>query len=145
MDRPQRLDTIFIFFRLRTFFFKKRGHQSFEHRTTQHGEREGEQEQVTMCYMDATVCFSSVIDRQSVSEVIVRALCDVCIKINSVTVVIDEQKYSLTVSYRSPGKLCLHLQMSSRTCMSKIRSCVAQDNRNHGRRLSSNDCRYYYL
>jgi hypothetical protein len=41
--------------------------------------------------MDDTVCFSSVIDRQSVSEMIVRGLCDVCSKINSVTVVIDEQ------------------------------------------------------
>ena len=44
-----------------------------------------------MCYMDDNVFFSPVIDRQSVSEVIVRGLCDVCNKINSVTVVIDEQ------------------------------------------------------
>ena len=47
-----------------------------------------------MCYMDDTVCFSPVIDRQSVSEVIVRGLCDVCSKMNSVTVVIDEQMLS---------------------------------------------------
>jgi hypothetical protein len=32
----------------------------------------------------------------------------------------------------------LHLQMSSRTCMAKMRSCVVQHSGNHGRRLSSN-------
>jgi hypothetical protein len=37
------------------------------------------------------VCFSSVIDRQSVSLVIVRGLCDVWSKIKSVTFVTDEQ------------------------------------------------------
>ena len=44
-----------------------------------------------MCCQEATVCFSPVIDRQSVSTVIVRGLCDVWSKMNSVTFVTDEQ------------------------------------------------------
>ena len=62
-----------------------------KHRTTQHGGREGEQEQVTMCWLQTTVYSSEAIDRQSVSPVIVRGLCDVWNKINSPTFVTDEQ------------------------------------------------------
>ena len=39
----------------------------------------------------------------------------------------------------------LNLQISSRTCTSKMWSCVLQDSGNHGRRLSSNDYPYHYL
>jgi hypothetical protein len=86
----------FIFLRLRTCCLKKkRGPQPFEPRTTQHGGKEGEQEQVTMCFLETTLCFSPVIERQSVSVVIVRRLCDVCSKINSVTFVTDEQRLSM--------------------------------------------------
>ena len=56
---------------------------------TQHGE--GEKEQVNMCCLETTVSLSAVIDRQMVSVVIVRGLCDVWSKINSVTFVTDEQ------------------------------------------------------
>jgi len=72
-------------------FFGKRGHQVFEHRKTEHGGRGGEQEQVTMSCLGTAVYFSSVIDRQSVSVVIVRRLCDVWRKMKSVTFVTDEQ------------------------------------------------------
>jgi hypothetical protein len=41
--------------------------------------------------MQATVYFSEVIDRQSVSSLILRGLCDVWSKINSATFVTDEQ------------------------------------------------------
>ena len=58
---------------------------------TQHEGREGEQEQVIMCCLEDTVCFSSVIDGQSVSSVIVRGLCDVYNNINSDTFVTDEK------------------------------------------------------
>ena len=44
-----------------------------------------------MCCQEATVCFSPVIDRQSVSTVIVRGLCDIWRKMNSGTFVTDEQ------------------------------------------------------
>ncbi len=44
-----------------------------------------------MCYREDTVCFSTVIDRQSVSVVIVRGLCDVWNQMNCVTFVTDEQ------------------------------------------------------
>ena len=44
-----------------------------------------------MCCLEDTVCFSSTIDRNSVSVVIVRGLCDVWRNINSVTFVTDEQ------------------------------------------------------
>ena len=59
------------------YFFQKTWHQVFQHRTTQNGGREGEQEQVTMCWIQVTVYFSEAIDRQSDSPVIVRGLCDV--------------------------------------------------------------------
>ena len=41
--------------------------------------------------MEVTVYFSEAIDRQSVSPVIVRGLCDVWSKINDATFVTDEQ------------------------------------------------------
>ena len=44
-----------------------------------------------MCWQETTVCFSTVIDRQSVSVVIVRGLCDVWSNMNSTTFVTDEQ------------------------------------------------------
>ncbi len=49
---------------------------------TQHAGREGEQEQVRMCWLETTVYISPVIDRKSVLTVIVRGLCDVCSNIN---------------------------------------------------------------
>jgi hypothetical protein len=43
-DRPQRLDAIFIFFRLRTCFFTKTTHEDLpSSEQTQHTGREGEQ------------------------------------------------------------------------------------------------------
>ena len=101
----------------------------------QHGGREGEQEQVTMCSLEDTVCFSPVIDRQSFSSTIVRGLCDTWRKMNSVTFVTDEQnalslcppegQVNLVVvrirclPLRHMQLICilvpLHLQMSSRT------------------------------
>jgi hypothetical protein len=74
--RPQRLDVIFNFFRLRTSFFKKTTHQAFNIEQTQHPRRDGEQEQVRMCCLEATVCFSY-----------------------------RRTKCALTVSWRRPGKL----------------------------------------
>ncbi len=44
-----------------------------------------------MCYLEATVCLSQAIDRQSVSVMIVRGQCDGCRKINSATFVTEEQ------------------------------------------------------
>ena len=78
-------------FGLRTNFSTKLRQDLSKHRTTQHGGREGEQEQVNMCCLETTVCFSPVIDRQSVSTVIVRGLCDVWSNMNSATFVTDEQ------------------------------------------------------
>ncbi len=72
-------------------FFKKQDIKASNIEQTQHAGRKGEQEQVRMCCLEATVCFSSAIDGQSVSAVIVRGLCDVCNNINAVTFVTDEQ------------------------------------------------------
>ena len=76
------------FIRLRTCFFEK---EDIKVRTTQHGGREGEQEQVSMWFMETTVCFSPEIDRQSFSVVIVRGLCDDWSKMNSAALGTDEQ------------------------------------------------------
>ena len=72
-------------------FFQKQVIKPSKHRTTQHGGREGEQEQGTMCYCEATVCFSPAIDRQRFSAAIVRELCDVWSTMNAATFVTDEQ------------------------------------------------------
>jgi hypothetical protein len=72
---------------------------------TQHGGREGEQEKVSMCCLEDTVCFSSAIDGQSVSTVIVRGLCDVCNNINTVTFVTDEQNVRSLCPAEGPGNL----------------------------------------
>jgi hypothetical protein len=103
--RPQRLDSIFIFFRLRTCFFKKKIHEAFHHRTNATCRREGEQEQESMCCLESTVCFSSAIDGQSVSAVIVRGLCHVCNSINSVTFVTDEQNSDSLCPTEGPANL----------------------------------------
>jgi hypothetical protein len=93
------------------------------------------------------VYFSEAIDRQSVSPVIVRGLCDVWSKINSATFVTEEQNAFSLCRGEGPANLVavrircvsvcirnltcilrvLHLQMSSWTCMSKMWSCVAKD------------------
>ena len=106
------------------------------HRTTQHGGRDDEQEKVTMCYWEETVCFSPVIGRQSFSTTIVRELCDVWRNMNVDTFVTDKQNtLSLCpeegqvnlVEFDFVVCLCvvwnltrifvsLHLQMSGRTC-----------------------------
>ena len=95
LDKPQRFRAKWKFFRLRTIFSTKFREDLSKHQTTQHGGRVGEQERVTMCCQEATVCFSTVIDRRSVSVVIVRGLCDVCVTVwsnmNSATFVTDEQ------------------------------------------------------
>ncbi len=122
-ERTLTLDAIFIYFRLRTCFFKKTRHQSFQHWTN-------------------STC---------ISVVIVRGLCDVCRNINSVTFVTDEQNTLSLCPEEAPvnNLTCilrtLYLQMSGQKSMSKMRSCVAQDSGNHGRRLSSNDWPYHYL
>jgi hypothetical protein len=79
------------FFDYLPVFSKKQDIKASNIEQTQHTGREGEQEQVSMCCLETTVCFSSVIDGQSVSTVIVRGPCDVCNNINSVTFVTDEQ------------------------------------------------------
>ena len=66
---------------------------------------------VTMCCLEDTVYFWSVIDRQSVSVVIVRGLCDVwtrifC-KINSVTFVTDEQNTLSLCRAEGPSNLVI--------------------------------------
>ncbi len=86
-------------------FSKKQHMKSSIIEQTQHAGREGEQEQVIMCYLEATVCFSSVIDGQSVSVVIVRGLCDVCNNINSVTFVTDEQNARSLCPAEGPANL----------------------------------------
>ena len=53
-------------------FSKKQDIKTSNIEQTQHAGRKGEQEKVSMCCLEATVCFSSVIDGQSVSAVIVR-------------------------------------------------------------------------
>ena len=58
-----------------------------------------------MCCLETTVCFSSAIDGQSVSAVIVRGLCDVCNNINSVTFVTDEQNALSLCPAEGPGNL----------------------------------------
>ena len=118
-------------------FFPKQVIESSKHRTTQHGGMEGEQEEVSMCFFQTTVCFSVVIDRQSFSVTIVRGLCDVWTNMNVVTFVTEEQNAlslcpgegpSNLVTVKFVAVLCgasnltcilvpLHLQMSTRTCM----------------------------
>jgi hypothetical protein len=50
-------------------------------------------------------CFSSAIDGQSVSAVIVRGLCDVCNNINVVTFVTDEQNERSLCPAEGPANL----------------------------------------
>jgi hypothetical protein len=73
----------------------------------QHGQtwREGDQEQVTMCYLETTVRLSQAIDRQSVSVMIVGGQCDVCSEINSVTFVTDEQNALSLCLVQDPANL----------------------------------------
>ncbi len=71
-------------FEFHLFFQEKQDVKSSNIEQTQHTGREGEQDQVTMCCLETTVCFSPVI---------VRGLCDVCRNINSVTFVTDEQNF----------------------------------------------------
>jgi hypothetical protein len=40
---------------------------------------------------------------------------------------------------------CILVFFLLQMCMSKMRSCVAEDSGNHGRRLSSNDCPFHHL
>ncbi len=105
ISTPQRLGQKYRFFGLRNMFFRKTRHHVFKHRTTQHGGREGEQEQVSMCSIQTTVYLSETIDRQSVSPVIVRGLCDVWIKINSATFVTDEQNVLALCPAEDPANL----------------------------------------
>ena len=86
-SKPQRLGANRKMFGLRTIFSTKLCQDLSKHRTTQHGSREVGQERVTMCCQEDTVCFSPVIDRQIVSAVIVRGLCDVWRNMNSATFV----------------------------------------------------------
>ena len=79
--------------------------QSSKHRTTQHGGRDDEQEKVTMCYLEATVCFSTEIDRQSFSAVIVRELCDFWSNMNVTTFVTDEQNALSPCPAEGPANL----------------------------------------
>ena len=58
-----------------------------------------------MCCQEATVCFSPVIDRQSVSAVIVRGLCDVWSKMNSDTFITDEQNVLSLCPTEGPANL----------------------------------------
>ncbi len=58
-----------------------------------------------MCCLEATVCFSSAIDGQSVSAVITRGLCDVCNNINTVTFVTDEQNVHSLCPAEGPANL----------------------------------------
>ena len=83
-------------------FFQK---EDIKVRTTQHGGREGEQEKVRMSSLEATVCFSSAIDGQSVSAVIVRGLCDVCNNINAGNFVTDEQNACSLCPAEGPANL----------------------------------------
>jgi hypothetical protein len=62
-----------------------------------------------------TVYFSLVIERESVSTTIVRAMCDVNRKVESVTFVRDEQNVVSLWTADDPP-------LSSWSCMSKIRS-----------------------
>ena len=55
--------------------------------------------------MQTTVYFLEAIDRQSVSPVIVRGLCDVWSKINSGTLVTDEQNASSLCPVEGPANL----------------------------------------
>ena len=55
--------------------------------------------------MQATVYFSEVIDRQSVSSLILRGLCDVWSKINSVTFVTEEQNVFSLCRAEDPANL----------------------------------------
>ena len=86
-------------------FSKKQDIKASNIEQTQHAGREGEQEKVSMCCLEATVCFSSAIDGQSVSAVIVRGLCDVCNNINSVTFVTDEQNARSLCPAEGPANL----------------------------------------
>jgi hypothetical protein len=89
----QRFAETFIFFRLRTSFFKKNRTSVLKLRTTEHRGREGEHDQVTMCCLETTVYFSPVIDRPRVSVSIVRGLCDDWSKMKSASFITDEQMY----------------------------------------------------
>jgi len=86
-------------------FSKKQHMKPFIIEQTQHAGREGEQQQVSMFCLQATVCFSSAIDGQSVSAVIVRGLCDVCNNINAVTFVTDEQNAHSLCPAEGPANL----------------------------------------
>jgi hypothetical protein len=86
-------------------FSKKQDIKPSNIEQTQHAGREGEQEKVSMCCLEATVCFSSAIDGQSVSAVIVRGLCDVCNNINAVTFVTDEQNARSLCPAEGPANL----------------------------------------
>jgi hypothetical protein len=72
-------------FGFRTIFSTKFRQDLRNIEQTQHGGRVGGQESVRMCCQEVTVCFSPVIDRRSVSVVIVRGLCDVWINMNTDT------------------------------------------------------------
>ena len=87
------------------FFQKKNTWSPFIIEQTQHVGREGEQQEVSMFCLQATVCFSSAIDGQSVSAVIVRGLCDVCNNINAVTIVTDEQNARSLCPPKGPANL----------------------------------------
>jgi hypothetical protein len=86
-------------------FLKKQDIKDSNIEQTQHAGREGEQEQVSMCCLETTLCFSSVIDGQSVSTVIVRGPCNVCNNINSVTFVTDEQNAHSLCPAEGPANL----------------------------------------
>jgi hypothetical protein len=61
-----------------------------------------------MWHLEVTVCLSHPIDRQSVSVMIVRGQCDVCIvcnKINSTTFVTDEQNALSLCPAQDPANL----------------------------------------
>jgi hypothetical protein len=88
--------------RLRTSFLKTTDIKSH---ITQHGGREGEQDQVTVCCLEVTVHFSPAIDRQSVSTVIVEGLCDAWSKMKSDTLVTDEQNELSLCPAEGPANL----------------------------------------
>ena len=84
-----------------------------------------------MCYLEVTVYFSPVIDRQSVSTVIVRGLCDAWSKMKSATLVTDEQNALSLCPTEDPANLvAVRIRCLSVWCMQPHmypRRCVPSD------------------
>ncbi len=105
-DKPQRLDSIFIFFRLRTCFFKKTRHQSFQHWTITTC-REGRWPGAGKNMLPTDYRVFIVGNRQTKCLGGDRQRTVWCLQQHQLCYLHNKRtKFALTVSCRNPGKLC---------------------------------------